>query len=149
MAELVLVPFDPAVAMSRISHQVGQAGGVASFVGYVRSGDNQVSSLFLEHYAGFTETIMDEIEHTARTQFGLIETLVIHRAGLMRPGDAIVMVVAVATHRKPAIKAMDYMMDRLKTDAPFWKKETGPMGATWIEPTEDDYAKRADWETTP
>jgi molybdopterin synthase catalytic subunit len=146
MAQLVLGPFDPALAMAGLTHKAGQAGGVASFVGYVRSADDQVSTLFLEHYAGFTEQALQEIEQAACNQFGLIESLVIHRAGLMVPGDAIVMVVAVATHRKPAIKAVDYMMDRLKTDAPFWKKESGPKGEIWIEPTDDDYATRANWD---
>jgi molybdopterin synthase catalytic subunit len=145
MAELALAQLDPQAIMARLGPQVGQAGGVASFVGYVRS-DDEVSSLYLEHYPGFTEKVLQDIETAARTQFGLIDTLLLHRAGLMMPGDAIVMVVAVASHRKPAITGMDYMMDRLKTDAPFWKKESGPKGETWIEPTQNDYAKRALWE---
>lgn len=105
-----------------------------------------MSRLELEHYDGFTLGVLNEIEAIAKARFDLIETLVIHRVGEMDIGEAIVLVIAIALHRKPAIQAIDYMMDRLKTDAPFWKKEIGPQSAKWIEPRAQDYAARQGWD---
>ncbi len=133
--------------LEKLSGKHGEAGGIASFTGYVRADAGSVSKLVLEHYDGFTQVVLDEIEASAKSAFDLIETLVVHRVGAIEIGEAIVMVIAIAPHRKPAIQAIDYMMDRLKTDAPFWKKEIGPQGETWIEPRAQDYAARKDWDT--
>ena len=82
----------------------------------------------------------------ARARFALIDTLVIHRCGMVRPGEPIVLVAVLAAHRKPALQAVDFLMDYLKTGAPFWKRETGPDGERWIEPRADDYQAREQWK---
>jgi molybdopterin synthase catalytic subunit len=147
LAQIIPIPFEPEALLTTFASKHSEAGGVASFIGYVREGAGAVTQLVLEHYDGFTLGVLDELEASAKTRFNLIETLVVHRVGDLNVGEAIVMVIAVAQHRKPAIQAIDYMMDALKTDAPFWKKEIGPQGATWIEPRAQDYAARQNWDT--
>ncbi|MCC0017752.1 MAG: molybdenum cofactor biosynthesis protein MoaE [Rhodobiaceae bacterium] len=122
------------------------AGAMASFVGFVRAEAGHVAALELEHYAGFTESEIARIERLALERFNIDGSLVIHRFGRMLPGEPIVLVAAAAAHRKPALEAVDFLMDYLKTDAPFWKRETGPEGARWIEPTDKDRAARQDWK---
>jgi molybdopterin synthase catalytic subunit len=147
LAQIVTIPFEPEALLATLVSTHSEAGGVASFTGYIRAGAGVVTKLVLEHYDGFTLGVLDELEASAKSRFDLIETLVVHRVGDMNVGEAIVMVIAVAQHRKPAIQAIDYMMDALKTDAPFWKKEIGPQGTTWIEPRAQDYAARQNWDT--
>lgn len=146
MAKLVLVPFDPAAELGAFVAGRSDAGACASFVGLVRGENATVAHLALEHYPGFTEASLEEIEQDARSRFDVIDLLVIHRAGEMEPGEAIVLAAALSHNRKAALSAVDYLMDRLKTDAAFWKREIGPTGAKWIEPRADDYAARATWE---
>lgn len=146
MAHIVTIPFVPETLLTTLSHKHAEAGGIASFTGYVRADLGAVSKLVLEHYEGFTLGVLNEIEATAKARFDLLETVVVHRVGEMEVGEAIVVVIAIALHRKPAIQAIDYMMDRLKTDAPFWKKEIGPQGVKWIEPRAQDYVARQDWD---
>lgn len=124
----------------------GNAGAFASFVGYCRdvSIEGRVDSLHLDHYPGYTEA---EVERLARTTFErhhLLDLLVMHRAGTVSPRDPIVLVAALASHRAEALDAVAELMDYLKTDAPFWKRETGDRGSRWIEPTAADRARRAD-----
>ena len=138
-------PFDPADEMTRFTAGAPQAGAVASFVGLVRAEGDRVARLSLDHYPGFTEREMARIEAAARSRFGVDDTLVIHRYGEMAPGEAIVLVAAAAAHRQPALEAVSFLMDWLKTDAPFWKREDGPAGARWIEPRAEDRAARAGW----
>jgi molybdopterin synthase catalytic subunit len=145
MALLLLSPFDPYARLAAFAEGREAAGAVACFVGRVRGG--AVTRLTLEHYPGFTERAMDAIEAEAQSRFSVIDTLVIHRAGAMAPGEAIVLAAALSAHRKAALACVDYLMDRLKTEAPFWKRETHAGGETWIEPRDDDYAARAAWET--
>jgi molybdopterin synthase catalytic subunit len=146
MAEITATPIETDLLLANFSAAYSQAGGIASFIGYVRGQAGSVTGLVLEQYQGFTGGVLDQIEASAKVRFDLLETLVIHRVGQMGPGEAIVIVAAVALHRKPAIQAIDYMMDCLKTDAPFWKKELGAQGEIWVEPRQDDYAARQDWD---
>lgn len=120
-------------------------GALASFTGYVRDEGGDVSELCLEHYPGFTEKTIEAFDGKARQMFDVTDTLIIHRVGPMVPSDAIVLVAALAAHRKPAIKAVDYLMDFLKTDAPFWKKEQQNGQSNWIEPKTHDYDSTANW----
>lgn len=136
--------FDPSEELRRFAAQ-GGAGALASFVGWVR-GDGGVQSLELEHYPGFTEAEIARLEAEARAKFEVIDTLVIHRIGLMRVGEPIVLAAALGRHRKETLAAVDFLMDHLKTDAPFWKREIGPEGARWVEPTARDRAARAAWD---
>ncbi|MEO1043460.1 MAG: molybdenum cofactor biosynthesis protein MoaE [Pseudomonadota bacterium] len=125
---------------------VGQAGAVASFAGMMRSENQRALALTLEHYPGYTEQEVTQLAERAVQQFGLLAMAVHHRVGTMTPGDVIVVVVTAAPHRREAFEACDFVMDYLKSAAPFWKKEVGPDGARWIEPTARDEADRKRWE---
>lgn len=141
--------FDPHAETAAFQRGRSEAGALASFVGSVRDSAHggDVAALELEHYPGFTEKQIAAIVDDARSRFDVIDLAVIHRYGRMLPGEAIVLVAALSKHRREALQAVDYLMDRLKTEAPFWKKEVRPDGAEWIEPRGDDREARARWET--
>jgi molybdopterin synthase catalytic subunit len=138
-------PIDPGRLIEEFRTGVPGAGALASFVGYVRGEDGAVSSLELEHYPGFAEAQIAAFEAAAAERFGLLGILIVHRVGRILPQEPIVVVAAMARHRKEAIQAVDFVMDYLKTDAPLWKKETGPGGPRWIEPRAADRQARAGW----
>ena len=147
MIRVQTAPFDPHAETAAFAEGCGEAGALASFVGSVRNSAHGgvVTALELEAYPGFTEKQITTIEADARGRFDLIDTLVIHRHGRMTPGDAIVLVAALSKHRREALQAVDYLMDRLKTEGPFWKREVRPDGAEWIEPRSDDRESHARW----
>ncbi|MBI1341055.1 hypothetical protein GC169_12710 [bacterium] len=145
-------PFDPFAETAMLQAGRAEAGALAMFVGSVRrdAGGARVQLLELEHYPGFTERQIAAIDADARARFDVLDTLIIHRYGLMAPGEAIVLVAALGRHRREALDAVDYLMDRLKTEAPFWKRERRDNGESeWIEPRADDVASRARWEREP
>ena len=114
----------------------GRAGAMVSFTGLVRdinAGDS-VSEMTLEHYPGMTEKALEKIEQEANTRWELTASLIIHRVGALQPNDNIVLVIAASKHRKQAFQACEFMIETLKTEAPFWKKETLPEGTRWVEP---------------
>ena len=140
--------FDPQAEIAAFTRGRDDAGALASFVGYCRAVTDgvPVQELRIDHYPGFTEKeIMRLAEETSR-RFQCPDLLVVHRIGAIRPGEAIVLVAALSTHRSDAFEAVRILMDYLKTDAPLWKKETGPGGARWIEPRSEDYARRMEAE---
>jgi molybdopterin synthase catalytic subunit len=140
-------PFDPAAELAAFIASVTGAGAIASFVGLVRSesaGEN-VSGLELDHYPALTERAIAAIGEDARARFELAGLVIVHRYGAMAPGQPIVFVAAAAAHRRAAFDAVDYMMDRLKTEAPFWKREHGPDGPRWIEARGTDLRDKARW----
>lgn len=141
-------PFDPHAEAAAFQKGRAEAGALATFVGSVRDSAHggDVAALELQHYPGFTEKQIAAIEADARARFDVIDTMVIHRHGRMLPGEAIVFVAALSKHRREALQAVDYLMDRLKTEAPFWKKEHRPEGSEWIEPRADDREARAKWD---
>jgi molybdopterin synthase catalytic subunit len=126
----------------------GGAGAMVTFVGLVRplskSGD-QVEHLILDHHPLLTQQSLDEIMAAAAAKFAVIAIRVTHRSGTISAGEPIVFVGVAAAHRREAFNAVDFLMDRLKTDAVFWKREEGPEGSRWIEPTDADYAERERW----
>jgi len=129
------------------SFDAGGAGAVVSFTGLCRATTKagaQVASLFLDHHPRLTEPSLRDIAASA-ARFGVEAVCVVHRCGAVGPGEAIVFVAAAAQHRRAAYEAVDCLMDRLKTDALFWKREDGVDGSAWIEPTEGDRADRARW----
>lgn len=140
-------PFDAGTLLSAFSAGRLDAGGVVSFTGLARRATEgaAVSILDLDAYPGFTEAAIEAMETDARARFGVQELLIVHRYGPIAPGEAIVFVAAAAEHRREAFEAADYLMDRLKTEAPFWKKETGPGGDRWIEPRDRDYEDIRRW----
>jgi molybdopterin synthase catalytic subunit len=148
MARLLTHSFDPEAELAAFRAGRLGAGALASFTGLVRAKDNATTHLQLDHYPAFTQATMDAIEADAQARFDVIATLVIHRAGCLAVGEPIVFVAALSAHRKPALECVDYLMDRLKTEAAFWKQEIGPSGQrTWIEPRPQDYKSRQTWDT--
>ena len=121
------------------------AGAVATFTGLVRA-DDGVDVLELEHYPGATEAALTELAETATGRWSLTAATIVHRVGPMRPGERIVFVAAAAPHRAAALAACAYLIDRLKTDAPFWKKETRGTQARWVEARAGDEAAAARWD---
>lgn len=122
-------------------------GAVTAFVGLARDNGpaGPVAGLFLDHYPGLTERSLEEIAADAARRFSVSDIRVVHRCGAVPPGEAIVFVAVAAPHRRAAFEAADYLMDRLKTEAAFWKREDGPEGSRWIEPTAADRADRDRW----
>ena len=120
------------------------AGGVATFVGLVRA-DDGVATLELEHYPGATEAALAALAAEAVERWALIDARITHRVGVMVPGDIVVFVGTAAAHRAAALEACAFLIDRLKTDAPFWKKETRGDAATWVGPRGSDDAAAARW----
>ncbi|MBC6402325.1 MAG: molybdenum cofactor biosynthesis protein MoaE [Hyphomonadaceae bacterium] len=122
------------------------AGAVVCFTGHVRgfAKDKSVNALELDHYSGYTESEIAKIRDTAHRRWPGIESLIIHRYGRMIPGEPIVFVAVTSEHRQAVFEAATYLMDHLKTSAPFWKKEIRSDGTVWIEPTDADYAAGQD-----
>lgn len=150
MAVMARLSQDPLMAETELQAVLGGRtgdGAVVTFVGLARdtSPTGPVTGLFLDHYAGFTERSLEVIAGDAEARFPVSDIRVIHRCGDVAPGEAIVFVAVAAPHRRAAFEAADYLMDRLKTEAAFWKREDGPHGSRWIEPTKQDRADRQRW----
>lgn len=141
-------PFDPVAELAALRISEGNVGAVASFTGVARGGTagGTISGLFLEHHDRLTLRSMQDIAAAARTRFDVAELRIVHRRGMVYPGEPIVFVAATSAHRRAALDAVNYLMDRLKTDAMFWKREDLPDGSRWIEPTGADGAARAAWD---
>lgn len=122
-------------------------GGIATFVGLVRDihDGTAVSAMTLEHYPGMTERQLETIDKEARERWPLLDTLIIHRYGRMLPGEPIVLVATAAAHRAPALEACAFLIDWLKTQAPFWKLEETREGDHWVEARASDDAAAARW----
>ncbi|MDX2265187.1 MAG: molybdenum cofactor biosynthesis protein MoaE [Hyphomicrobiales bacterium] len=132
---------DEVAAMTRGRTDIG---ALVTFTGVVRGGDGLVS-MTLEHYPGMTEAELERVEAAARARWPLAASLVIHRYGELRPGDNIMMVATASAHRHAAFEAAQFLMDYLKTSAPFWKKERFERGAAWVEPRGTDDESAARW----
>jgi molybdopterin synthase catalytic subunit len=139
-------PMNPAGLLEGFSRARTESGALVTFTGLARSHGGQVLALELEAYPGFTETAIEAETLRAKERFVLDDLLVVHRIGRISPGETIVFVAAAATHRRAAFEAADYVMDYLKTRAPFWKKSHEIGGARWIEPTVRDYEDQARWD---
>lgn len=140
--------FDAAAEVRALVAGRSDIGSVVTFTGLVRGEANgrTLRSLTLEHYPQMTETEMLRIDEEARERFGLADSLVIHRYGELGPGDPIVLVVTLAAHRQAAFEAAEFLMDYLKSRAPFWKKESFSDGTeTWVDAREGDGAALARW----
>jgi len=129
----------------------GAFGAIATFTGYVRSGERsgEVETMVLEHYPGMTEKCIHDILGEAAGRWPLLAASVVHRVGSLRAGEQIVWVGVGAAHREAAFSACEFIMDYLKTGAPFWKKEFGPGGSRWVEAKGDDMARALRWNTPP
>ncbi|RAK67476.1 molybdenum cofactor biosynthesis protein MoaE [Phenylobacterium kunshanense] len=145
MIELTDSPFDPGALLTAFSKGRRETGAIATFTGLARAEEGATNILELEAYPGFTEAEIGRIAEQARTRFGLHDLAILHRVGKIAPGEPIVFVATAAGHRRAAFEACDFLMDYLKSAAPFWKKEHGPAGERWVEPTERDHADRERW----
>jgi molybdopterin synthase catalytic subunit len=122
-------------------------GGIASFVGLVRdmAGGRPVTALTLDHYHEMSVKMLENIEAEARARWPLLGVTLIHRYGRLSPGERIVFVGTAAAHRQAALDSCSFLIDWLKTDAPFWKEETGPAGRQWVAPRKEDEERRKRW----
>jgi molybdopterin synthase catalytic subunit len=144
-ARLERQALDPAAELRALTDACSGEGAIVSFVGLARGDAGKVERLMLEHHPTLTEQSLREISAEALERFDVSRTWVVHRCGSIAPGEPIVFAAAAARHRRAAFEAADFLMDRLKTDAVFWKREEGAGGSRWIEPTEGDYADRERW----
>jgi molybdopterin synthase catalytic subunit len=137
---------NPERELAAIMATASGAGAVVSFIGLARAEEGRVDALVLEHHPSLTQSSLDKIAQEAERRFDVSHVHVVHRCGPVAAGEPIVFAAAASAHRRAAFGAADYLMDRLKTDAVFWKREEGPGGSRWIEPTQGDYAAREQWE---
>lgn len=142
---LLAEPFVPGALVGPFTDAHPGLGGVCTFVGEVRGGEG-VEALELSHYEKLTLPGMNELADAALARFELMGILIVHRVGVMRPGEPIVLVSACARHRRPAIEAVDFAMDHLKSDAWFWKRERRGGEWFWIEPRAQDHADLKRWK---
>jgi molybdopterin synthase catalytic subunit len=135
MIRVQTADFDPGSELEQLRQQNrGRAGAMVSFTGLVRdlNDGEQITRMTLEHYPGMTEKVLADLEQEARVRWDLTATLIIHRVGPLAPDDRIVFVATASAHRQQAFRACEYLIDTLKTRAPFWKKEATPGGERWV-----------------
>ena len=142
-----LADFDLAQEVAALRRDLPQVGAVCAFVGTVRDRNEgaSVATLELEHYPGMTEKAIESMLDQARARFDILGARVVHRVGLLQPMDQIVLVAVSSLHRGESFQACEFLMDYLKTQAPFWKKEVTPDGARWVDARVSDDAALARW----
>lgn len=140
-------PFDAGLEIAALTEGRRDVGAVATFVGVVRDQNEgaSVGGMTLEHYPGMTEKALEEICAEAASRWDLIDLRVVHRVGPMKPGEPIVLVAVSSAHRREAFAACEFVMDFLKTRAPFWKREDTPSGMRWVETRSSDEDAAARW----
>lgn len=140
--------FDLSAEIAALRKGDPRVGAVVSFLGTVRdlNEGSQVKEMTLEHYPGMTEKALEEIVSQAKARWDIYQALVVHRVGPLRPEDQIVLVAVTSAHRGEAFAACEFIMDYLKTAAPFWKKEETPEGGRWVDARVSDDAAMARWE---
>lgn len=146
---ITTAPIDIGYEINELSHRGGNIGAVVTFTGICRGEENgkSITALTLEHYPGMAEA---EIEHhieNARSRWPVLDVHVVHRVGRIESGEAIVFVATVSEHRQAAFSVAEFLMDYMKTHAPFWKKADGSNGIHWIEASADDEATAGRWDT--
>lgn len=142
---LTSAPFDPTAELAGFSSAHAAAGGIASFIGQVRAGDG-VEALELQHYEPLTLPAMRALAQDANRRWVLDGLLIVHRSGLMAPGDPIVLVAAASRHRRDGFAAAEFAMDHLKSESWFWKREKAGGEWRWIEPRAQDFEDIRRWE---
>ncbi|MBK7415596.1 MAG: molybdopterin synthase catalytic subunit MoaE [Dechloromonas sp.] len=140
--------FDLGSELAALRAGDARVGALASFVGLVRdiNDGSSVSEMTLEHYPGMTEKALEEIVCEAKSRWEIYDSLVIHRVGPLRPCDQIVLVAVTSAHRGEAFAACEFIMDYLKTRAPFWKREATPEGARWVDARDSDDSAATRWQ---
>jgi molybdopterin synthase catalytic subunit len=145
MIALAADPIDPPALLAAFTRAAGAAGAIVSFSGIVRP-DGGVTDLWLDHHEQLTIAAIEGLAAVASDRFGLTAIAIVHRVGSVAPGEPIVFAAAAATHRRAAFDAVDYAMDRLKTDVPLWKCESRGADRTWVEARVQDHDDAARWE---
>jgi molybdopterin synthase catalytic subunit len=138
--------FDIDAEIARLKAGRSDIGAIVAFVGTVRDQSGAVEEMTLEHYPGMTEAELQRIEAEACARWPLQASLIVHRTGTLRPSDNIVLVLTASEHRESAFRAAEFLMDYLKTRAPFWKRESGPHGNRWVEADARDQAASTRWD---
>ena len=139
-------PFDQAAEIAAFGQDHDNVGAVVTFTGIVRNSDaGDLTCMQIEHYPGMTEKALTQIAEQAQSRWELNDVLVIHRHGELRPGDQIMMVATAARHRRAAFEAADFLMDYLKSRAPFWKREMTSEGAEWVAAKDEDEDALGRW----
>ena len=141
--------FDPGTEIAALSAGNHRIGGVAVFIGLVRdmAGEEAIGAMTLEHYPGMTERLLARIEAEANERWPLEATLIVHRTGRLEPGERIVLVATASAHRQAAFESCEFLVDWLKTKAPFWKLEERESGAEWVQAKASDDSAAARWST--
>lgn len=150
MTRLAAERFDPIAEYTEFQSSLADEGAIVTFVGVARpksKSGREVTSLFLDYHPRMTEASLSEIAEDSASKFDVSAIRVVHRCGDISPGEAIVFVATAALHRRAAFEAAEYAMDRLKTEAVFWKREDAVDGSRWIEPTIADQVDRARWSS--
>lgn len=139
--------FDVAAEMAALRRSSAKTGALVSFVGLVRdfSNDGRIENIFLEHYPGMTEKALEKIIGEAAARWNLLGSRVIHRIGPLQPNDQIVLVATAAAHRREAFASCEFIIDYLKTAAPFWKREQTDHGGKWLETRDSDLQRMEHW----
>lgn len=150
MVKVQIADFDVGQVLANMRQHNPQIGAIVSFVGLVRDMNDQqsVSTLTLEHYPAMTEKALQAIVDQAQQRWDIMDAVVIHRVGTLQPLDQIVLVAISSAHRQAAFSACEFVMDYLKTQAPFWKKETNSEGERWVEAKDSDTQAQARWQST-
>ncbi len=138
-------PFDMGAVTEAFTSATKGAGAVVTFSGLVRDEEGTLSGMEIEHYPGMTEKALEKIRSEAIERWSLIDALIIHRHGPMQPGDQIMMVATASRHRQDAFQAAEFLMDYLKSRAPFWKKEHGTDGTSWVAAKDEDEDALSRW----
>lgn len=149
MIRIQTEPFDTGAELQRLKAGKTNIGGTVVFLGTVRdvSGGSDVAAMTLEHYPGMTERALEDIDAEAQRRWPLDASLIVHRYGRLEPGDDIVLVITASAHREAAFEACHFLIDWLKTKAPFWKLEEGAGGATWVAAKSSDDEAAARWQS--
>ena len=148
MIRVLQEDFDIRAEIARLTSGRTDIGAIVTFTGTVRDQAGAITEMTLEHYPGMTEGELARIEAEACARWPLQASLIVHRYGTLKPGDNIVLVVTASEHRDAAFDAARFLMDYLKTSAPFWKRETGPGGSRWVEVSSSDDTARTRWNKT-
>jgi molybdopterin synthase catalytic subunit len=137
--------FDLGAEVAKLKAGRTDIGAIVTFLGTVRDDAGRIEEMTLEHYPAMTQAELARIEAEANARWPLAASLIVHRVGRLKPGDNIVLVITASQHREAAFAATEFLMDFLKTHAPFWKRETGPQGSHWVEADTRDKAARIRW----
>jgi molybdopterin synthase catalytic subunit len=145
MIKVQKLDFNINVEIKKITSNNRNIGGIGLFIGVVRDGDQKLKSMTLEHYPIMTEKMLEKINIEAKNRWKLIDSVIIHRHGKLYPGDQIVLVATFSQHRKDALESCEFLIDWLKTKAPFWKLEETTSGKNWVKEKNSDVVTAKKW----